>query len=72
VNKNLGKHSAVQYIPGVNWLVGHSDECLKEWLHEIKRTLNSEHGELYSVYMKELSLKLWIYQNFAAFFNTSS
>ena len=38
---------------------------------EVERTLNSEYGELRNLYMKELILKLKIYQNFAAFFNIS-
>ena len=36
------------------------------------KALNSKYGELRYVYMKELKLKLWIYQKFAAFFNISA
>ena len=37
----------------------------------LKKTLNSENGELCNVYTKDLTLELRIYQKFAAFFNVS-
>ena len=39
-------------------------------LHEVEKT--SENGELCNVYMKELTVKLRIYQKFAAFFSKFS
>ena len=36
-------------------------------LHEVKKTLNTEYGELCSVYMKESALKLWIYHKSEVF-----
>ena len=55
---------------GGGWLQG--PECPKSRLHEEEKTLNSEYGELCNVYMKDLTVKLRIYQKFAAFFNVSA
>ena len=47
--------------------MGHLGECPKGWLHEVEKILNSRYGELRSVCMKELTLKLWIYQKIVNF-----
>ena len=41
-------------------------------MNEEEKTLNSEHGDLHIVYMKDLTLTLRIYQNWAATFNVLS
>jgi len=61
---------------GMDWPVGTFGwipEGPAAWsrLHEVEKTLHSEWGEICNVYMKELTLKLWIYQTFAGVFNIS-
>ena len=52
---------------GWNGQSGHSGECPKGRLQAIKKMLNSAYGERCNLYMKKSILKLYIYQNFAAF-----
>ena len=47
-------------------------ECPKAQQHEVKKSSNSEYGDLHNAFMKELKLKLWICYKFAAFLNTSA
>ena len=50
---------------------GRSSECPKSRSHEVEGTLISEYGELRSVYINELTYKLWIYQESTAMFKIS-
>ena len=38
----------------------------------MEKMLSPEHGELHNVYMKQLTLELWIYQKIATVFNISA
>ena len=69
--KILKKFSIGIFIPQQGWTEqsGNSGKSPKGRIHEVEKTLNSECGELQNVYINKLTLKLWVYQIFAAFFN---
>ena len=45
---------------------------MRDRLHEEDNTLNSEYRRLFNLYIKEITLKLWMYQKYAAVFNISA
>ena len=55
------------FIQGQTDKSGHSGQ-----LHEMKKTLNSENGELSNLYMKKLIFKIVDLSESAAFFNISA
>ena len=56
----------------MDWQVGHSGKCQRTRLHKVEKMLNYEYAELRNVYIKELTLKLWIYQKCIVFFDIST
>ena len=46
-------------MTGADWPVGQFGQNPKGWFHEMEKMLNTEYGELCSVYRKELTLKQW-------------
>ena len=59
-------------MPGRTGRSGHLGESPDGRMHNVEKTLNSEYEKLFSVYLKAVTSKLWIYQTFLAFSNIST